>query len=461
MNFKFPDVKNSVFIQIKEGKLLNEKSQCLLAFIIDQQPTTINNVLTKIATLNPNLDALEVSSFNKLTNPLKTKGLVQVVDFVKAEGKRKKEEIVQFTDSLPIKPAKKISRRTEALIESAVTTALNAVEIYNKPRSLYRTENFIMLMCIAWTRLLQAHILNSRGDIFYEKDKDNAYVYVDDEKKTWSLEKCVSESMQDGPPKENLKLLIKVRNKFVHSIISDIDLDSVLYGECQANLHNFESFMQNGFGKDFVIKHNIDFSLQFSKRITNEQWLAHKSRLSDEAKSLMHFIDKYKSTLTKEIVDSPSFSYRAVLIPTIKNSGKSSDLSIEFLKGPIAYSELEKLIVIDKEKEKIVEVANVNKFRPKQVVDAVNERTSGTNFKMHHHTDLTYMAGVRRKEHPNKTNSKYCIYDKPFKSHLYTQSWIDLIVSGITSQKIDLQKLSSMKLKKQMLNIENLEKTDN
>ena len=253
MSLKYPDVKNEFFLQIKNGKLLNEKHLCLLAFIIDQQPTTINNVLAKISVLNPTLSPLEVSSFNKLTNPLKLKGLLEVVEQRKQEGKRKAEEVVRFTDSLPLKPAKKISKRTESLIDSALTTALNAVEIYNKPRSTYRTENFITLMCIAWTRLLQAHILNTTGDVFYEKDKSSGEViYIDEDKKTWSLEKCVNGAMQDGPPKENLKILIKLRNKFVHSIIGDTDLDSALYGECQANLHNFESFLQNSFGKDFV-----------------------------------------------------------------------------------------------------------------------------------------------------------------------------------------------------------------
>jgi Protein of unknown function (DUF3644) len=456
MSLKYPEIQNDYFLQIKNGKLLNEKHICLLAFIIDQQPTTINNVLSKISALNTSLSPLEVSAFNKLTNPLKAKGIVEVVEIVKQEGKRKAEEVIRFTDSLPIKPAKKISKKTEFLIDSALTTALNAVEIYNKPRSMYRTENFITLMCIAWTRLLQAHILNTSGDIFYEKDRTTGdIIYIEEDKKTWSLEKCVNEAMQDGPPKENLKILIKLRNKFVHSIIADSDLDSVLYGECQANLHNFELFLQNSFGKDFVISHNIDFSLQFSKRLTSDQWKAHKSRLSDDAKSLLSFLDKYKSTLTKEIIDSPSFSFKAVLIPVIKNSGRDHDISIEVLKDPIRVEDLKKITIV--EKEKVVEVANANKIRPGDVVKAVSERT-GTNFNMHHHTELSYMLDIRRRGSPNKTNPKYCIYDKPFKSHLYTPKWVDLIVKGIKSQQIDLQKFVQMKSKKQSLNLENLER---
>lgn len=458
MKLMYPEIKNPIFLEIKESKLLNEKQLCLLAFIIDQQPTTINNVLTKISAFNSSLSPIEVASFNKLTNPLKTKGLVEVLEIVKLEGKRKAEEVVRFTDSLPAKPAKKISRKTESLIDSALTTALNAVEIYNKPRSMYRTENFITLMCIAWTRLLQAHILNTVGDIFYEKDRTSgAPIFVDQDKKTWSLEKCVNEAMQDGPPKENLKVLIKLRNKFVHSIITDTDLDSVLYGECQANLHNFESFLQNSFGKDFIIGHNIDFSLQFSKKLTSDQWKAHRSRLSEDAKSLLSFLEKYKSTLTKEIIESPSFSFKAVLIPVIKNSGRDHDISIEVLKDPVRADDLKKITIV--EKEKVVEVANANKIRPGDVVKAVSERT-GTTFNMHHHTELSYMLDVRRRGQPNKTNPKYCIYDKPFKSHLYTPKWVDLIVKGIKSQQIDLLKFAHMKSKKQSLNLENLERTE-
>lgn len=74
--------------------------------------------------------------------------------------------------------------KTKTILESSVDSALLGVEVYNKPRTTFRTEAYITLMIMAWTRLFHAHFQHERGDIYYYKVKDsNRYVYVDGEKK--------------------------------------------------------------------------------------------------------------------------------------------------------------------------------------------------------------------------------------------------------------------------------------
>jgi len=43
--------------------------------------------------------------------------------------------------------------KTKNILESSIDSALLAVEIYNKPRTLFKVENYIILMIIAWNRL--------------------------------------------------------------------------------------------------------------------------------------------------------------------------------------------------------------------------------------------------------------------------------------------------------------------
>ena len=55
--------------------------------------------------------------------------------------------------------------KTKAILQSAIDVALLAVEVYNKPRTSFRSENYIILMIIAWTRLFHAYFRQNKGEI--------------------------------------------------------------------------------------------------------------------------------------------------------------------------------------------------------------------------------------------------------------------------------------------------------
>ena len=75
--------------------------------------------------------------------------------------------------------------KTRSILNSSIDSALLAVEIYNKPRTTFRSEGFITMMIIAWTRLFHAYFNTSIGDRYYYKKKSNRYDLVDGEKKAW------------------------------------------------------------------------------------------------------------------------------------------------------------------------------------------------------------------------------------------------------------------------------------
>ena len=73
---------------------------------------------------------------------------------------------------------KKQSQKVKELLEKAKDSALLAVEIYNKPRTSFRSGGFIVFMSIAWLALFHA-IFERKGEemlhnakIIFEKLKE-------------------------------------------------------------------------------------------------------------------------------------------------------------------------------------------------------------------------------------------------------------------------------------------------
>ena len=68
--------------------------------------------------------------------------------------------------------------RTRTILESSIDSALLAVEVYNKPRTSFRSEAFIALMVMAWTRLFHAYFNSTIGDKYYYKKKNGQYEVI-------------------------------------------------------------------------------------------------------------------------------------------------------------------------------------------------------------------------------------------------------------------------------------------
>src|SRR5665647_10205 len=98
--------------------------------------------------------------------------------------------------------------KTKTTLDSSIDSALLAVEIYNKPRTAFRSEGFIAMMVIAWTRLFHAHFNNTIGDRYYYQKKGR-YEIVDGERKAWELGTCIKRYCKlTAPVEKNLLFFI-------------------------------------------------------------------------------------------------------------------------------------------------------------------------------------------------------------------------------------------------------------
>ncbi|WP_426349390.1 DUF3644 domain-containing protein [Alloiococcus sp. CFN-8] len=338
--------------------------------------------------------------------------------------------------------------KTKTILESSIDSALLAVEIYNKPRTVFRVENYITLMVMAWTRLFHAHFNNTIGDKYYYKS-GKKYKLVDGERKAWELNESIRKYGQLTESEEkNLRLFIALRNKIEHRHIEKETLDTLIFGECQALLYNFENTLVKLFGEDYAINENLAFSLQFSRFITKEQRQAQKNMLSSEVQDLVAYINKYRSELSEDVFNSQEYSIKLIAIPKVASASRN-DLSVEFIKwesfNPEEQAEVQKVTAIVKDKIIRVEAVNAGRYKPSSVVKLVKENGMA-DFSINHHTALWQKFGVRptnNADDPFDTNTKFCYYDQAHNDYLYTNNWVSFIIQLFELDKMRLEDLKT------------------
>ena len=268
---------------------------------------------------------------------------------------------------------KRFSQKTLNLLEKAKESALLAVDVYNKPKTSFRTGGFVVLMCIAWTSLLHAIFEKNKIKYFYKK-RNGRYERIDGDKKSWELLKSAKEfyKNEERPEYKNILLFSQIRNKIEHRFMPAID--PLLSGECQALLLNFEELLVKEFGKKHSIIENLFIPLQLTK-----QKKALPKNKND--KEVIKFIKKFRSALSVDVVNSQSFSFKAFFIPKLGNHRNSSDIAIEFVKfdpsNKVEMEKYQKMIVGIK--EKIVPVANQGKYKPGDLYKKIKEEFGENN----------------------------------------------------------------------------------
>ena len=323
--------------------------------------------------------------------------------------------------------------KTKNILKGSIDAALLAVEVYNKPRTTFRSQAYIVLMIIAWTRLFHAYFNKTIGDKYYYK-KNGRYQLMNGERKAWELKTCINEYEKHDnlikSVKLNLHFFIGLRNKIEHRNITKREVDTLIFGECQSLLYNYENFLIHIFGKEYALNESLAFALQFSYMRHGEQKQASKSVLSAELQEIQDYIENYRSNLSEEVFNSQEYSIKLIPIPKISNTNRSDQI-MEFIRaGQFATETSQPITVITKDKPVLVEAKNVGRILPGQVVKKVKE-TTRFDLNLHDHMCLYTIFSVRppgKDPNPDATNTKYCHYDFANTNYVYNESWVEFIV---------------------------------
>lgn len=310
------------------------------------------------------------------------------------------------------------------LLNKARDFALLAVGVYNNPLFKLKTYGYIVNICIAFTALFQAILVKREIDIF-EKDKEGNFIEIDGEKKYISLKECCNLYWNESstPERENLNLLIGLRNRIEHKDLPHLDL--LVAGYCLSSLSNFEDILIHEFGQEYALMAHLAIALQLTKSSIAQQDAALKAFQKENYKFIREYIKQFSEKLDLDVAGSQRFRLNVFLVPKIGNNLNTSDLALEFVDAT-KMSE-EDLKNYDTGIALIKGVKSPFKYRPGKVVELIKDKDPGFNMSIH--TQLW----KKHKARPQKINKsfqrKYSGYVEGFDGYLYTMEWVDFLIS--------------------------------
>ncbi|MDE0084280.1 MAG: DUF3644 domain-containing protein [Candidatus Poribacteria bacterium] len=256
------------------------------------------------------------------------------------------------------------------LLAKAREAALTAIQIFNSPQILFKSETFIVLMVIAWTYMLHAYYRSKCIEYRYYKQGPKNRIFERTRKggpyRYWELETCLKcdESPIDPDTTNNLLFLIGLRHEIEHQMTQS--LDNYLSGHYQACALNFNRYIKDLFGDRYSIDDHLAFSIQFMK-ISEEQILGSKLEV-DIPEHLRTYIAEFDAKLTDNQRKSERYVIRLVFQSKLVNRPGQANKVIEFVKSDsaIPLEASDKFYVATKEVER-------PKFLPSVVAAKVQE----------------------------------------------------------------------------------------
>lgn len=404
--------------QNETSKLKDSYHKFLLEKKSSGNEKTLEDFYTELKAENP--------EFNKFTSKQLSN---QIIAYRRTDGSSEWPNFEEYKSY--------ISLKGRSFIQKSINSCLLAVEVYNKPTSVFRTENYILLMMISWTSAL--HALFNENGIKYKDDEDSYY----------ELSRCVSIYQQDSSSfekdaiSENILFLYELRNEITHRSAAPLDED--VFGECQACLYNLQDFLFYYWGDEFQLGISLAHSLQFSRSIREQKIKALKKHEASKVKDMTKFMAEYKAKIKDEkpdVYNNPRFSFKVFMIPKLANKDKNSDLAVEFIK----YSDLDKSDIEDNYEKLLVAIKDINirVYRPGEVSEKIEKYLKKENSRIkftaaYHHSKCADYYKIREGKNtnqPNKTKTEYCRYNPTYNTYEYTSDWIKLLKEELNDKKL-------------------------
>lgn len=120
-----------------------------------------------------------------------------------------------------------------------------ALENYNRPSLINKTDSFVMLFCCAWEQLLKAILIEENGEksIYSKPGKSGV-------KRTISLRECLNEYFEpESPVRKNIEQIANFRDQAVHLLMPELQgITSRIFQSGILNFsHRFEKFTETPF----------------------------------------------------------------------------------------------------------------------------------------------------------------------------------------------------------------------
>ena len=340
-----------------------------------------------------------------------------------------------------------LPRAVQECLQKGRDSALLAVEVYNKPAVSFKSSAYITLMVIAWTALFHAVFFKRRIKPYY-KEPNGRFIRIDGEPRRWELAECLVryyEADTGNPVRKNLEFFIPLRNKIEHRSLPE--LDSSIFGECQAMLLNFDGCIEQEFGAKWCIRQSLSFALQMYPTSENLTQAVGRNRT---VRAAAEFVQQYRSSLDPAVYASGKYAFKAFLIQ-VANHPSQDALAIQFMNydklTEQEKAEVDKLVVAVKYKQP--PIANADTVRAGEVckrvqrafgepkimrgLKPIDKYNQGWHAKCWSHFEIRPPS---KSAHPENTDVRYCIYDKRHNDYGYTDAWVNLLMEKFKDDKL-------------------------
>lgn len=299
----------------------------------------------------------------------------------------------------------------ERLIRSREAMML-AVQIFNSPMLMFKTEVFCVLVNIAWTYLMHEH---------YNQKK----VPIVENGRSLALSEMLARS--DCPLSEGIKRNLidikKIRDVVEHHLLRRSD--PKWYALFQACCLNYEKTLCQFFGEAVSLQKELSFALQFT-RLSMEQTASLQNYEIPE--TIVSLDASLSGALTEEQVNDLEYQFKVVYT---LNASSRSRAHIQFVNpGSEAAEQIHNILI------KYKPAHELYPYKATSVVEFVS-KGSGKPFTSHTHTNAWRRYKIRpgyNAKNPSDTNKDYCIFHPAFNGYTYSDQWIELLLTKVADE---------------------------
>jgi hypothetical protein len=300
-------------------------------------------------------------------------------------------------------------------------------------------------MHLAWLYLLHAEFARDHVDTRYrDKQRPRRLVKIDGEAKRWELAACVKSRWPNSndPVRANVEFFIALRNKIEHRYARFQEpLRIAIGGYAQALLLNFEEELRTQFGDRYSLADRLRFPVFIGTFTPEGEDVLRKLHARLPA-PLRRFMADYRAGLDQSVQDDPRFEFR--LRVTLELAARKPDVpAIQFTRLDEMSDEERAAVeqmgrkgqVVVREQQRPVQ--HLDWMRPGEAVQEVASQIP-YRFNMHHFTTAWHTLDVRppgKDPNPNRTNDKYCIYDRPHRDYVYSPAYVSKLVRELSTEE--------------------------
>jgi len=288
-----------------------------------------------------------------------------------------------------------------------------AVQIFNSAALKFKSEVFVVLVCIAWTYLLHEFYLR-KGTKIIGKDGRSLLLSQMIERDDCPITSGI---------RNNLRSIKLIRDDVEHKLLGRADLKwQSLFQACCLN---FDKVLCDLFGKQLTLANELRFALQFARMGIEQLSIVNKYEIPEDIEAMD---GRLKGAYTEQELADLEYQFRVIY--TLDAASKARSY-FEFLRPDSPEGkEIRNVLVQYKTGDELYP------YKPGQVCKLIADKT-GKKFTMLNHTRAWQYFKIRPENGTKQlgnTNKDFCIYHAAHKDYTYSHAWVDKLILEIADE---------------------------